>query len=53
MPPAASTARSYIAQPLYAYVMPWERSVDIDTELDWLVAEAMLKSRQDAAAPCE
>lgn len=50
---AFQAARSYIAQPLYAYVMPWERSVDIDTELDWLVAEAMLKSRQEAVAPCE
>ena len=48
---AFQAARSYIAQPLHAYVMPWERSVDIDTELDWLVAEAMLKFRQDAAAP--
>lgn len=28
-----------------AYVMPPERSVDIDTPFDWLVAEALLKAR--------
>lgn len=49
--PAFQAARSYIAQPLHAYVMPWERSVDIDTELDWLVAEAMLKLGQGGRAP--
>lgn len=30
----------------YAYVMPRERSVDIDDETDFLVAQAILKSRE-------
>ena len=28
----------------YAYVMPQERSIDIDTELDFMIAEMILKS---------
>ena len=28
----------------YAYVMPQERSIDIDTELDFVIAEAILKN---------
>ena len=27
-----------------AYVMPWERAVNIDTELDWMVAECLLST---------
>lgn len=34
--------RSYIARPILGFVMPRERSVDIDTQLDLTVAEAML-----------
>lgn len=43
--PAFEAARSYVVQPLYAYVMPWERSIDIDTEADWKLAEAILAQR--------
>jgi len=34
--------RSFIADGTYAYVMPAERSVDIDTELDFTLAECLL-----------
>lgn len=34
--------KSYCAQPLFAYVMPSSRSVDIDTEEDLLYAEFLL-----------
>jgi CMP-N-acetylneuraminic acid synthetase len=34
--------QSYTAQPLYAYVMPWQRSIDIDNAADLAMAEAML-----------
>lgn len=27
----------------FAYIMPQERSIDIDTELDFIIAEAILK----------
>ena len=36
--------RSYYAQPLIGYEMPWERSIDIDTEHDLRVAESLLPS---------
>jgi CMP-N-acetylneuraminic acid synthetase len=36
-------ARSYFAQPLIPYVMPAERSVDVDTRADLALAEAMLR----------
>lgn len=29
----------------YAYVMPQERSIDIDTELDFIIAETIMKAR--------
>ena len=35
-------ARSYYAQPLLGYEMPWERSVDIDTVHDLRLAESLL-----------
>lgn len=37
--------KSYYAQPLIPYVMPPERSVDIDTELDLRLAELLLKGK--------
>ncbi|MCE9550495.1 MAG: acylneuraminate cytidylyltransferase family protein [Betaproteobacteria bacterium] len=40
--PAFEREQSYVAQPLYAYVMPWQRSVDIDTAADLHQAEALL-----------
>jgi CMP-N-acetylneuraminic acid synthetase len=36
--------RSYYAQPLIGYEMPWQRSIDIDTEQDLLFAESLMKS---------
>lgn len=36
--------RSYYVQPLIGYEMPWERSIDIDTEDDWKIAEIILKA---------
>lgn len=38
--------QSYFAQPLVGYVMPLERSVDIDTRFDMLLAETMLNFAQ-------
>jgi len=35
--------KSYYAEPLKAYTMPWERSIDIDTDFDLLVAETVLR----------
>ncbi len=35
--------RSFIAADTYAYIMPGERSVDIDTVLDLRIAEAVMK----------
>ena len=43
-------ARSYVAQPLVGYVMPRERSFDIDTEDDLRAAEFHLKLQAGAAA---
>jgi CMP-N,N'-diacetyllegionaminic acid synthase len=37
--------RTLFCEPGYAYVMPAERSVDIDTELDFVTCEALLRSR--------
>ncbi len=34
--------RSYYAQPLIGYEMPWQRSIDIDTEHDLRFAESLL-----------
>ncbi|WP_137938073.1 acylneuraminate cytidylyltransferase family protein [Chitinivorax sp. B] len=39
---AFEVARSYFGQPLYAYQMPWPRSLDIDTPADLAMAEAVL-----------
>lgn len=35
--------RSYYAQPLIGYEMPWQRSIDIDTEYDLRFAESLLQ----------
>ena len=35
----------------YAYVMPRDRSVDIDTELDFAIAELMMKKRRKGYEP--
>jgi len=32
----------------YAYIMPQERSIDIDTEMDFLIAEALLTYERDS-----
>ncbi|MBB5016869.1 CMP-N-acetylneuraminic acid synthetase [Chitinivorax tropicus] len=39
---AFEAAGSYFGQPLYAYEMPWPRSLDIDTVADLQMAEAVL-----------
>jgi len=39
---AFEQARSYYAQPLLGYEMPWERSADIDTVHDLRLAESLL-----------
>lgn len=44
------TNKTLITKSTVAYVMPPERSVDIDTELDWLLAESILKKYE---APLE
>jgi N-acylneuraminate cytidylyltransferase/CMP-N,N'-diacetyllegionaminic acid synthase len=31
--------RNYYGYPLAAYEMPWERSIDIDTEMDFQFAQ--------------
>ncbi|GAC1652084.1 MAG: acylneuraminate cytidylyltransferase family protein [Vulcanimicrobiaceae bacterium] len=41
--PALRRERTYYAYPLAAYDMPWERSIDIDTEADLAFAEFFLK----------
>jgi CMP-N,N'-diacetyllegionaminic acid synthase len=41
--------RNYYGYPLAAYEMPWERSIDIDTEMDFRFAE-FLAERTDALA---
>jgi CMP-N-acetylneuraminic acid synthetase len=42
---AFERARSYYAQPLIGYEMPWERSIDIDTAHDLILAESLLQVR--------
>lgn len=42
---AFERARSYYAQPLIGYEMPWERSIDIDTAHDLKLAESLLQER--------
>lgn len=42
--PVLQAACSYIAQPQHACILPWERSVDIYTELYRQLAEAMPKA---------
>lgn len=44
---AFQQARSYYAKPLFSYVMPWYRSIDIDTAADLGYAEYLL-SQQSA-----
>lgn len=44
---AFERARSYVAQPLVGYVMPRDRSVDIDTADDLREAEAILAGKSD------
>ncbi len=47
--PRFRTAEDYVAQPLVGYVMPRERSIDIDTDADLREASFLLSER--AAAP--
>lgn len=46
---AFRTQRTYIGSPLFAYVMPPERSIDIDTELDLMLAEALVTKGAERA----
>ncbi len=39
--------RGFYGPNTYAYIMPQWRSVDIDTEVDWLLAEAILQRRKE------
>jgi N-acylneuraminate cytidylyltransferase/CMP-N,N'-diacetyllegionaminic acid synthase len=36
-------AGTYYGTPLYSYIMPWQRSIDIDTEIDLKFAEFLIK----------
>ncbi len=38
-------AGTYYGTPLHAYVMPWHRSIDIDTEIDFKFAEYLIKTK--------
>lgn len=40
--PAFERTRSYVSQPLLAYVMPWPRSIDVDTQIDLDMAESVI-----------
>ena len=40
--------QTFYAQQSYAYVMPPERSVDIDTKFDFLIAELLMQHQQKA-----
>ncbi len=37
----------YLKENIYAYIMPQERSVDIDTQLDFLLAQSILDHKAD------
>lgn len=37
--------KSYFSYPLGAYIMPHERSIDIDTEFDYKIAKSMMENR--------
>lgn len=41
--------RTFVTSETVGYVMPWERSVDIDTSTDFLIAEALLADGRVAA----
>jgi CMP-N-acetylneuraminic acid synthetase len=43
--PTFERKKSYTAQPLVGYLMPQERSVDVDTAVDLAVAEAILAGK--------
>lgn len=43
--PFLESHESFIGEGAFAYVMPAERSVDIDSELDFTIAEALLRKR--------
>lgn len=40
------TSRSVLAEPLHAVVVPEEQAIDINTPLDFLIAEAVMRSRE-------
>ena len=44
------TERSYFFEPLVGYVMPQERSIDIDSELDLIIARSLLSLIPDIAS---
>lgn len=43
---AFKSAGTYYGQPLLGYEMPWERSVDVDTEQDLMFAEWLIENRK-------
>ena len=42
--------RSYFSQPLIGYVMPWHRSIDIDSASDLRFAESLLSNPEQATS---
>jgi CMP-N-acetylneuraminic acid synthetase len=40
--PIFERTKSYVSQPLLAYVMPWPRSIDVDTQADLDLAEVVI-----------
>lgn len=45
-------SRSYLAPPIIAYVMPRERSIDIDTEADFADAESLVATVVEGRRSC-
>ena len=39
-------AGTYYGEPLYTYLMPWQRSVDVDTEADFRFAEYLMSENR-------
>ncbi len=45
-PEVLASEKTFIPEPTFAYVMPLERSVDVDTPFDFRVADLLLRDRQ-------
>lgn len=43
------SSQSFVDDATLAFMMPPDRSVDVDVELDWIVAEALLRNRESHA----